>query len=168
MWYELFFCTCIPHNLNIFYVVTFQRCKNVVRHCPLNFWEVDPQGSIIFKDLTSFVYMVIDISGFIGQPQNWLYFNICYSCIYRWHFWQNWWFFKVNEALGRLLYGLIIYHFIMEYIPLSLIVLNWERLQEKWQQSLLCTSACLPRVPLEGLRWRPRRRQKLRRGQWWS
>lgn len=83
-----------------------------------------------------------------------------------WHFWQNWRFFKVSEALGRLFFM----DYLSLYYGLYTIIANRAKVGETAGEMTTVSALhlCLPRVLVEGLRWRARRRQKLRRGRWWS
>lgn len=145
LWYGPFLCTCNPHILNISCVSHFKYAKLLEDSVHQTLEKLIKKETLYLWS----VHIVIDVSRFIHQPQigifqhllllqllieRWRFclVNIWSEC---WHFWQNWQVFKMSEVLGRLWF--------MDYISLFYglhtilaIVLNWEGLQEKWEQPM--------------------------------
>lgn len=135
-----------------------QRCKNVVRQCPPNFWEFDPEGSVIFFNCfcsyscrhfsihlsaTKIVHISTSVTPAHTDGK------IKILCSEYWiivlAFLTELAIFQVEGGMDFALW--IIYHFIMDYIPFLLIVLG-ETARE--MRAVCALYFSLPRAPLEG------------------
>lgn len=127
-----------------------------MRQCPPNFWEVDPEGSVIFMNCfcsyscrrfsihlsaTKIVHISTSVAPAHGKMK------ILYS-----EYWIRVLAFLTELAMFQVEGGMdfafwIIYHFIMDYIPFLLIVLG-EIARE--MRAVCALHFSLPRVSLEG------------------
>lgn len=162
VWYGLLLCTCRPHNLNISYVIChkMQKCRETLSTKLLGVW---PRGSVMFMGcLCSYGYRHCKIHLSATKLSC---FKICYCGTYWWKdkdsvqwildwsvgiFWQNWQFFKLREALGRLCF----LDYISLYYALHTILANCPKLGDT-ARDMKSVYSCLPRMPLEELRWDP-------------